>query len=34
MLPLHSWIKSKSGKSQMNATQLSFVPGAWGDLIE
>ena len=34
LIPFHLCMESKTGKCQMIAIQLSFVPGAGGDLIE
>ena len=34
LISLHLWMKSTTGKSQMSATQLSFVMFAGGDTIK
>ena len=34
LIPLHLGMKSTTGKSKMNATQLSFVLYARGDCME
>ena len=33
-IPSHLWMESKTGKGQMIAIQLSFVPDSWDDLIK